>query len=128
MAKRRSRSDETLISVLAMGATAEVAAQKAEVSTRTVYRRLQDEEFLRRLEEYKVDILRRTASSFVASNAEAMRTILHLLKENNPASVRLGASRAILDYGLKLREITDIADRLDRVEQRAGVTKPKAMN
>jgi hypothetical protein len=61
MAQRgKRRADETLIVALVCGATVDAAA-KAGVSPATVYRRLQEPDFQRRLQELRADMVQRTA-------------------------------------------------------------------
>jgi hypothetical protein len=56
-----------------------------------------------------------------AAATEAVRTLLELLKSPASAAVRLGASRAVLEIGMKVREMTDVEERLVALEQHMGV-------
>ena len=123
MAKRKFGKDEILIAALAAGATVEVAAEKAGVSPRTVYRRLENDDFCDRLEEFLHDILRRASGSLIASISEPTRTILNLQKESFPPGIRLGAARINFDVAIRFKEITDINERLLRLEEHANINK-----
>jgi hypothetical protein len=51
-----------------------------------------------------------------AAASESIRTLLELLQSVNPAAVRLGAARTILDMGIKMREVADLEERLTALE------------
>ena len=85
------------------GATVENAAQKAGVSVRTAHRRLADPAFRQQLAEVRSDMLKRTVSMLAAAGLESVKTLVNL-QGSASASVRLGAARAILDLGIKLRD------------------------
>jgi DNA-binding PadR family transcriptional regulator len=119
--KQRKKADDPLLLVLACGATAENAARQCHLSVRTVYRRLEEPGFLRRLQEMKADMVKRTASALTAAGAEAVRTLLELMKSVNPPATRLGSARSVLEIGMKAREFAELEERLAMLEQRAEV-------
>jgi hypothetical protein len=121
----RKNADDSLLPALACGATVENAARKAEVSVRTVKRRLADAGFRQRLTETKADMGRRTAATLSAAAVEAVKTLLDLQSKTTPPAVRLGAARAILELGLKVREAAEFEERLAAVEQRVANQGPK---
>src|SRR5262245_57828804 len=114
----RKNADDVLLLALACGATLENAARKADVSVRTVQRRLADPDFRQRLRQTKADLVGRTAATLTARAVEAVKTLLSLQTPAQPPAVRLGAARAILELGLKLREAVEFEERLAAVEQR----------
>jgi DNA-binding Lrp family transcriptional regulator len=87
----RHGADEALLLALACGATKENAARKVGISERTVYRRLKDLEFRKRLHAVKADMVQRAASVLTASAMEAVKTLLSLQDGTVSNSVRLGA-------------------------------------
>jgi hypothetical protein len=113
----KPKPDDKLLRALACGATVESAAREAGVSARTVYRRLEDPAFCRRLQEMRADIVVRTAAALTAASTEAIRTLVELLKPANPANIRLGASRAVIESGMRLREIAELEARIAALEQ-----------
>jgi hypothetical protein len=118
MAQRgKRRTDETLLLALACGATVEAAAAKAGVSPATAYRRLQEPDFQRRLQELRADMVQRTAGMLTAAAGEAVKTLLALQKEATPPSTRLGAARAVLELGVKFRETVELEERLAALEK-----------
>ena len=52
-----------------------------------------------------------------AAASEAVRTLLSLQKESAPPAVRLGAARAVLEVGMKLREVVDLQARMEELEE-----------
>lgn len=120
--KGRKQADQQLLLALACGATVENAARKAGVSESTVYRRLADPDFRRQLQGFRADMVQRTAGTLTAAATEAVKTLLALQQASVPAAVRLGAARAVLEIGMKLREVADLEDRLAALEEQAGLS------
>jgi hypothetical protein len=116
MARRRRKGDTVLLTALACGATVESAARSANVSPATVYRRLNDPEFCRQLQEIRGDMVQRASGMLTASGLESVKTLLALQNESTPAAVRLGAARAVLEFGIKVREVADLERRLRALE------------
>jgi hypothetical protein len=111
----RHKGGSALIAALAGGATVREAAAAARVGERTVYRRLEDADFARRVEEARAELLGRAMARLSAACTDAATTLAALLGAESE-SVRLGAARSILDAALRWREHEDLAARLDRVE------------
>ena len=117
MADLRKKNEDQLLLALACGATVESAARQCGLSDRTIYRRLNDPAFKRRLDGVRSDMVVRTAGLLTAAAGEAVRTLLALQKDA-PAAVRLGAARAILEVGLKLRQVAELEVMLANLEER----------
>jgi hypothetical protein len=118
MARRGKKDiDDKLLMALACGATVEAAARTVGVSDRTVYRRLKDPAFHKRLQDMRADMVQRTAGALTAAGAEAVRALLALLKEATPAAVRLGAARTVIELGLKMREHVELEGRVQALEE-----------
>ena len=58
-----------------------------------------------------------------AAATEAVRTLVELMKVPTAAAVRLGAARAMLEIGMKVREASDIEERLAALEERLDAEK-----
>jgi hypothetical protein len=110
--------DDRLMLALACGATVEAAARQAGVSEKTAYRRLAEPEFKKKLRAVRADIVQRTAGALTAAATESVRTLLELQKSPSPPAVRLGAARAVLEVGLKVREVTDLQEEMAELEER----------
>lgn len=115
--KTREGADDKLIAALACGATVEAAARQAGVTKRTVFRRLLEPEFKRRLQEFRTELVGRTANVLTAAATESVRTLLELQKSPTHHSTRLGAAKAILELGIRLRESAQFEGRISSLEQ-----------
>jgi hypothetical protein len=124
-ASGRRAADDKLLLTLACGATAEAAARQAGVSERTVYNRLADPAHRGRLQAVRADVLARAAGALTAAATEAVRTLLDLQKPSVPPATRLGAARAVLELGLRVREAVDLEARIAALEAQvdaSGIT------
>jgi hypothetical protein len=70
-----------------------------------------------RLQALRADMVQRAAGTLTAAAAEAIRTLLNLLQPLNSPAVRLGASRTILEMGIRMRDASDLETRLTTLEQ-----------
>src|SRR5262249_19935380 len=118
VAGRRRKADADLILALACGNTPENAAQKAGLGLRTVYRRLAEPDFRARVDAVRADIVRRLAGGLTAAGLRSIKTFTTLQESAVSESVRLGAARATLELGCKLRESVELTERLAAVEVR----------
>ncbi len=113
---QRKNNEDALLLALACGATVEAAARQCQLTERTVYRRLKELAFQTRLQEIRTDMVRRCAGMLTAAASEAVRTLLSLQKDSIPAAVRLGAARAVLEIGIKVREMAELEVRMTQLE------------
>ncbi len=120
-AENRKKEGEMLVLALACGATVEAAARQCQVSESTVYRRLRDSKFKARVQEARGEMVRRSAGMLTAAAGESVRTLLALQKESITPAVRLGAARAVLELGIKVRELADLEARIAALESQAGI-------
>jgi hypothetical protein len=114
--KHRKKNEDALLLALACGATVEAAARQCGLAERTVYRRLKEPEFRDRLQGVRSEMVQRAAGVLTAAASEAVRTLLALQKQAVPPAVRLGAARAVLEMGMKLREVVDLETRMNELE------------
>jgi hypothetical protein len=117
----RSKTDMALLLTLACGATVEGAARQAGISPRTVARRLANPAFRRRVQEVRADMVQRAAGALTAASTESIKTLLALQQSGVPPATRLGAARAVLEIGIRLREAADLETRLAALEERLNV-------
>ncbi len=115
----RTSADETLVVLLAGGATRQQAAQSAGVGERTVYRRLEDPAFRARIEEARADMLARTSALLTAAGAAAAGTLVRLLRAESDA-VKLAAAVRIIDLAGKLRTDLELEARIAALEDAAA--------
>jgi len=112
----RRMADIALIAALAGGATVAEAAKTAGVSERTAFRRLQDPAFRQRLETARQEMVERASAMLAEMGTQAAATLRALLEPTVPPTVRLGAARAALELGARLRENEELARRLTELE------------
>jgi len=120
----RKKNDDALVLALACGATVEAAARQCDLSERTVYTRLKDPEFQRRVKQVRTDMVRRSAGLLSAASGEAVRTLLALMKESAPPAVRLGAARAVIELGMKVRELAELEAEVRELEAKIDALGP----
>jgi hypothetical protein len=112
-------NDDALVLALACGATVEAAARQAGCGPRTVYRRLEDAAFRTRIRDLRADMVHRASGLLTAAAAEAVRTLLALQKDGVPPATRLGAARAVIELGIKVRELSELEERVAQLERAA---------
>lgn len=124
--RKRGLVDEKLLQSLACGSTVNQAAISAGVSERTAYRRLDDADFIAKLNAMKAEFLDRATRMLSASSIESIRTLLSLQSQTVPERIRLGAAKAMLTLGIRIREEHDLSKRLEGVEQMLKFLKAEA--
>jgi hypothetical protein len=117
---RRKRNEDGLLLALANGSSVPAAAKQCGLSDRSVYRRLRDPEFQQRLNAVRADLVKRAAGSLSAAGQKAVSTLLDLMKPAVSPAVRLGAAKAVLEIGVKLREVVEWEGRMTEMEAKMG--------
>ena len=113
----RRNADDVLMLALACGATLENAARQAGVSESTVRRRTKDPQFQRKLQTLRADMVQRASGALTAAGTESVRTLLELQKPGVAPATRLGAAKATLELGMKVRETAELEQRLAALEE-----------
>jgi hypothetical protein len=116
----RKSADDALAVAVACGSTVEAAAAKAGVSPKTAYKRMADPAFQERLGQVRAEMVGRATAMLTAAAMEAVKTLLDLQGKTVPASVRLGAAKAVLEIGNRLRLEGDLLARLEALEATLG--------
>jgi hypothetical protein len=113
----RKKGDSALLTALAAGATVREAAERAGLSERTTYRRLEDAEFRRRVTEARAAMVERAVGRLADGLTDAAAKLRQLLAARSEA-IQLAAARSLLELGVKLREAVELEQRLAGLEQR----------
>jgi hypothetical protein len=122
--KKRLDSRLLAIELLAKGACHRDAASGAGVDKRTIQRWLEEQEFRDDISKFRTELLTSAAGMLCQASNDAVQTLQKLLKDDSSA-IRLGASRAILDSVIRIRELTVVEGRVTELEQKlAGVRLP----
>jgi hypothetical protein len=113
----RRKGLDALALALAGGETLRDAARLAGVGERTATRRWADPEFRSRVWQLRTEMVSRSLGRLVDGMAEGAETLRALLRAESE-SVRLGAVRALLELTLRVKEHTEMEERLRNLESR----------
>lgn len=113
-------NDEKILSALLSANTIGAAAAAAGVSERTVYARLADDDFRAEYERRRRATLENACKTLQSALTDAVEVLTSIMQdaENSPQS-RITAARSVLEYGVKLTELTDLAARVEALEAAA---------
>src|SRR5262249_44209430 len=103
--------------------TIRAPARAVGLSERTISRRLADPDFRREVSRLRSDMIQRALGKMAATMSRAADTLRRLLSADSD-SIRLSAVRSLLELGTKLRESTELEERLTALEER--ITRVKA--
>jgi hypothetical protein len=112
----RRNADDSLALAVAGGQTLRDAAVAVGIGERTAARRWADAAFRRRVCELRGEMVARTLGRMADGMVEAASVLRKLLKAKSE-NVRLGACRAILELGTKLRDSVEVEERLQALER-----------
>lgn len=108
---------EKLLAALLTSNTRKEAAEKANVSERTIYTYLQDAAFAQQYQDGRNALIKEAAEQIQRSLSPAITALRHIAEdEASSKNARVQAARALLEYGIRLSEISDIYKRLDQLE------------
>ena len=116
----RNRKADNILQALLTHRTIKEAAQAARVSERVIYDYLNDMEFESRYKAARDDIIRGVSNHLREQMNEAVDVISGIMHnpENQPKD-RLAAAKAVLEYGDKYIESSDILERIGKLERSA---------
>ncbi|MHB1421850.1 MAG: hypothetical protein ACYC3I_01375 [Gemmataceae bacterium] len=112
----RRKRDDALMLALASGQTIRDTAHAAGVAERTASRRMADAAFRRCLDEMRSEMVRRALGKMSDGMADAAEKLRQLLAANSEA-VQLGACRALLELGMKLKDGVELERRIADLEE-----------
>jgi transcriptional regulator with XRE-family HTH domain len=101
---------------LATGSTQREAAEASGVEPITITRWLRKAGFRQRISQLQSDIVKEALGKLVASTTSAAETLARLLGSKDER-VSLEAARSVLTHFLKVREQTEMTERIDELEQ-----------
>ena len=112
----RRSADELLAVAMASGQTLRGAAVVAGIAERTAARRWADPVFRRRVSDLRGQLVQAAVGKLANAMSEAADALQALLTADGE-NVRLGAARSILELGVKMRESTELEDRVVELEK-----------
>ena len=116
MADKAGRTD-ALILALARGNTIRAAAKMSGYSERQAHRLASDPAIKANVAAVRSGLISQAVGMLAATSADAAKAMGKLLTDKS-ATVRLAASKAVLETAVKLRDATEIEERLTALEAR----------
>lgn len=114
------KNDEKIIAALIAENTIPAAAAAAGVHESTIFRRLADDAFRAEYERRRRATLDAACKALQAVMTDAVEVLTGIMKDSETGpSARISAARSVLDYGVKLTELTDLAARVEALEAAA---------
>lgn len=118
MTPKQARVMEALLT----HSTKEAAAQAAGVNRSTVDAYLTDPDFRSEYEERRRCLLDAVCSSLQSAMSDAVQTLTEIMSNaENAPQARIQAARSVLEYGVKLTELTDLAARVEALEAKEAI-------
>ena len=117
-ANDRHALDQQLLVALARGSEIRQVAQALDISESTIYRRLRDPKFRRRISQLRDRMTQAAVGRLAVASSAAVDTLVALLGDND-ARVRHAAAKTILEQGIKQRELSELGERLATLEHQA---------
>lgn len=114
----RLQDDDRLAALLATGRTVRSVALIANVSERTLYRRLADHQFRKRVNTFRDQMVSQAVCRMSRSMTAAADALRELIDSPDP-KIRLQAAKAMIEAGAKLLQTTDLAQEIDYLHTRA---------
>lgn len=110
------------VEALCSGSTVKLAAAQAAVSEKTLYKWLKEPDFQQALSARKTEIFTSVESLVTGSMLHAVATLRQICTDTEaPPATRVSAARAILESGLRVRELYTIEERIAALEKAAGL-------
>jgi transposase len=113
MAKQTNQ--EKVLAALLETPSIREAAQKTGIGEATIYRYLQDKEFLGEYRAAKRSLVEGSITQLQQATVDAVETLKRNLRSESP-SAEIRAAQIILDFAVKGVELTDILERLEVLE------------
>lgn len=116
--KATTAKAETLIMALLTERTISEACKKVGISETTAWRIMQEDGFQELYREARRQAVSQAISQLQQAGGAAVQTLQSVMDNSeSPASARVTAAKAILDYSLKALETEDLAVRVEKIEQ-----------
>jgi hypothetical protein len=113
---------ERVAVLLAGGMATKHAAAEARVGERTVHRWLEEPEFTRLVSRYRGRLVAETLGKLANIGGKAVETLADALGSDND-NVRVRAAIGILDQLVRIREATELEERMTELEGRMAGAK-----
>jgi len=116
------KGDVQVILALAQGKTQREAAALGGIIENTVSKRMRDPEFRAEVSRLRTMFLHEAAGRLAKSSSEAADILLDLAKgKGSPDHVKRSAAADILNYSMRLLELSELDERIRQLEEMALV-------
>jgi len=105
-----------LVNALLTSKTIREVSEKTGLSEATIYRYLKKEKIVNELEKSKRELTNNTLRYFITLGNKALNNIEELMNSKHER-IRLEASKYVLDMIVKIKELQELEDRINRLEQ-----------
>lgn len=113
---KKERQDKALLALL-NSTTRTEAAKKAGITDNTLRSYLNDPEFRKRYDTARTMALKETTALIQANMQPAAMALVEICRDKKAnEQSRVSAARSLLEYGVKLSELTDIYSRIEALE------------
>ena len=113
---------ERALAALLTSDTQAEAAKKCGLSERTLRLYLEDPEFFTEYQRRRQQMVTDATKKLQTCLQSAVETLKALTDDKEtPPGIRASAARALLEYGLKYTDVTDLAERITALERQAEV-------
>lgn len=124
--ERLSAPQNKALAALLSEPTTRAAAAAAEIPESTIWRWLREPDFADALSKAKTALLDSVLTSLAATSGKAIEALCSVLDDKEAqASTKVSAARAVLEYGLKVREAVETENRLKLLEARFEAAERK---
>jgi AcrR family transcriptional regulator len=114
--EKKSRKLDAFIAGLLSRQTVEDAAAAAGISTASAYRWMRDPDVVERLRQARREAWGRAMAQLQEAGPEAVESLRKILREAEGESPRVSAARTILELGVRVVELGDIEERIEKLE------------
>lgn len=112
------KNKEKAMAALLSSDTRTEAAAKAGIADRTLRGYLADESFSAEYKQRKRQLVNDATKQIQESYQSAISALRDIVgRKESSESARISAARALLEYGLKFAEVSDIMERLESLER-----------
>ncbi|MCA1011388.1 hypothetical protein [Halobacillus halophilus] len=116
--EKLNKKQELAVMAIITEPTMQKAADKAGITTSTLYRWQQLDSFQEQLHQMKKETVSQATARLRQSMTIAVDTLTEMASNpKTPAVARGSAARTLLEYGMKAHQMEDLQERIERLEE-----------
>lgn len=114
-------NDEKIISALLSNPTVKEASKNLNVTPQAIYNRLRDEDFKKRYAKARREVLEQDCYKLQSYLSDAIEEIHDILIDREISNqIRLNACDMLLRHCYRMTELTDVIQRIEKIEEQIG--------